>query len=170
VDVLGQLVGRAPLNQSLYIWAKTMMPHNMLQFAGDRSEMAHSVEGRVPYLDHRVVELARDLPVTLKIRGTTEKFILREAVKPFVTDTVYRRQKHPFAAPPTGSLVTSKLYALTQDTLRSSVLGSVPFFDQKAVLSFLDKLPTMSDADRIVWNVPLMRMMGACFLQARYQL
>ena len=99
-DVRGQLAGREPVNQSLYLWTKTMLANYLLNMLGDRMEMAHSIEGRVPFLDHKVVELVRDLPVAMKIRGMTEKYVLREAAKPFVTDTIYRRQKHPFLRPP----------------------------------------------------------------------
>src|SRR6478609_1721225 len=53
VDVRGQLIGRDPLNQSLYAWAKTGLPTYILTMLGDRMEMAHSIEGRVPFLDHR---------------------------------------------------------------------------------------------------------------------
>ena len=64
LDVRGQLAGRAPVHQSLYLWSKTMLANYILCVLGDRMEMAHSVEGRVPFLDHHVVELARDLPVS----------------------------------------------------------------------------------------------------------
>ena len=96
----GQLTGRAPVNQSLYLWSKTQLPNYILTVLGDRMEMAHSIEGRVPFLDHHVVELVRSLPVAQKIRGMTEKYVLREAARPVLTDTVYRRQKHPFSARP----------------------------------------------------------------------
>ena len=56
LDVERQLAGRDPVNQSLYIWAKTMLPNYILSNLGDRMEMAHSVEGRLPFLDHHVVE------------------------------------------------------------------------------------------------------------------
>lgn len=75
-----------------------MLPNYILVVLGDRMEMAHSVEGRVPFLDHDVVECLRDMPVALKIRGMTEKYVLREATRDVITDTVYRRQKHPFFA------------------------------------------------------------------------
>ena len=77
-----------------------MLPSYVLTVLGDRMEMAHSVEGRLPFLDHHVVELARDLPVSQKIRGMTEKYVLREAARPVLTATVYGRQKHPFITPP----------------------------------------------------------------------
>jgi len=59
IDAHGQLAGRAPLNQSLYLWAKTALPNYILTMLGDRMEMAHSIEGRVPFLDHHVVEVIR---------------------------------------------------------------------------------------------------------------
>ena len=95
-DIPRQLFGRAPLHISLYLWSKSGPQNYILNVLGDRMEMAHSVEGRVPFLDHRVVEFMRNLPVDLKIRGTTEKYLLREAAKPFITKTVYDRQKPPF--------------------------------------------------------------------------
>ena len=100
MDVRGQLTGRDPLHQSLYLWAKTGLPTYILTMLGDRMEMAHSVEGRVPFLDHHVVEVIRSQPVSQKIRGVTEKFVLREAVRDVITDTVYRgRSTHSSARP-----------------------------------------------------------------------
>ena len=73
-----------------------MLPGYILTMLGDRMEMAHSIEGRVPFLDHHVVEVIRSQPVSQKIRGMTEKYVLREAARDVISDTVYRRQKHPF--------------------------------------------------------------------------
>jgi asparagine synthase (glutamine-hydrolysing) len=91
LDVERQLAGRDILNQSLYVWAKTMLPNYILSNLGDRMEMAHSVEGRLPFLDHYVVEEAARTPVSMKINGMTEKHVLREAARPVVTDSVYKR-------------------------------------------------------------------------------
>ena len=88
MDVHGQLAGRDPVHQSLYLWSKTLLPGYILTMLGDRMEMAHSIEGRVPFLDHHVVEVLRSQPVNQKIRGMTEKHVLREAVRDVITDTV----------------------------------------------------------------------------------
>ena len=86
-------------------------------------EMAHSIEGRVPFLDHHLVEVVRSLPVRQKIHGMTEKYVLREAVRDVITDTVYRRQKHPFLSPPATLNPKEKLHGFVQDTLRGRGAG-----------------------------------------------
>ncbi len=123
LDVRDQLQGRDPVNQSLYLWSKTLLPTYILTVLGDRMEMAHSIEGRVPFLDHHVVEVIRSQPVSQKIHGMTEKYVLREAVRDVITDTVYRRQKHPFLSPPATLNPDGKLSALVNDTLRGSDAG-----------------------------------------------
>ena len=85
IDVRGQLAGRDAVHQSLYLWAKTVLAGYILTMLGDRMEMAHSIEGRVPFLDHHVVEVIASQPVNQKIRGMTEKFVLREAVQDVIT-------------------------------------------------------------------------------------
>jgi asparagine synthase (glutamine-hydrolysing) len=170
LDIRGQLNGRDPVHQSLYLWSKTLLPSYILTLLGDRMEMAHSIEGRVPFLDHRVVEVVRSQPVTQKINGMTEKYVLREAVRDVVTDTVYRRQKHPFLSPPATLNPQGKLHALVQDTLRGTGLASVPFFDQKKVVDLLDRLETMDEGSRVANDQVLMILVSACILQTRFGL
>jgi asparagine synthase (glutamine-hydrolysing) len=165
LDVPTVLSGRDPLNKSLFVWAKSIFPNYLLNLLGDRMEMAHSVEGRVPFLDHHVVECVCRVPVSLKIRGMTEKYLLREAAKPLITETVYRRQKHPFFSPPASALPTERLHQMMQDTLRGPVLASLPFYDQKKVVALLDKLPAMSDSERVGWDPILMSVLSACVIQ-----
>ena len=68
---------------------------------------------------------------TQKIRGTIEKYVLREAARPVLTATVYARQKHPFMTPPGGAGADGRLYELIQDTLRGPTLAALPFFDPR---------------------------------------
>ncbi len=138
LDVERRLKGRNAVHSALYLWAKTILPHYILSNLGDRMEMSHSVEGRVPFMDHNVAEYLQRVPVSLKIRGMTEKYILREAVKDVVTKTVYERQKHPFLSPPATLHPQEPLHALMQDTLRSSIAAGVPFLDQKKLVAALD--------------------------------
>ena len=170
IDVQGQLNNREPVHQSLYLWSKTILPNYLLRLLGDGVEMAHSIEGRLPFLDHKVVELVRSMPVALKIRGLTEKYVLREAAQPLITETIYNRQKHPFRAPPSTFSPNEPLQELVQDTLRSSRMSSVRFYNHTAVIHLLDQLPKMDESQRSFWDIVLMKMLSASFLQERFGL
>jgi asparagine synthase (glutamine-hydrolysing) len=100
----------------------------------------------------------------------TEKFVLREAVRDVVTDTVYRRQKHPFLSPPATLNPQGKLHAMVQDTLRGTTLASLPFFDQRKVIDLLDRLETMDEGARVANDQILMILVSACILQERFAL
>jgi asparagine synthase (glutamine-hydrolysing) len=124
----------------------------------------------VPFLDHHVVEVIRSQPVTQKIRGMTEKYVLRESVRDVITDTVYRRQKHPFLSPPATLNPDEKLSTLVQDTLRSPTLATIPFFDQQKVIGLLDGLNTMDESSRVANDQILMILASACVLQNGFHL
>ena len=168
IDIPRQMSGRAPVHQSLYLWGKTVLPGYILTVLGDRMEMAHSIEGRLPFLDHKVVELLCAMPVRMKIRGMTEKYVLREATRSVITDTVYRRQKHPFLSPPATLDASGKLNQMMQDSLRGPLLAAMPFFDRKRVAAVLDRLPGMDEGERTVIDQVLMMILSACALQERY--
>jgi len=94
----------------------------------------------------------------------TEKYVLREAVRDAITDTVYRRQKHPFLSPPATLNPKEKLSTLVQDTLRGPVLKSMPFFYQKKVIGLLDSLDQMDEGSRVANDQVLITMVSACVL------
>ena len=91
-------------------------------------------------------------------RNGTQKYVLREAVKPFITDEVYRGVKQPFLAPP--MLIGNPMYELLQDILRSENFKSVPFFDRPSVIRFLDELPAMDERTRKSMD-PVLFMMAS---------
>jgi len=168
-DIRGQLAGRHPLHQSLYLWTKTRLPNYLLTLLGDRMEMAHSIEGRVPFLDHHLAEIIRSQPVTQKIRGGTQKYVLRESARDVITETVYRRPKHAFLSPPAALDPQGRLSVLMQDTLRGPLLAALPFFNQKKVVSILDNLHTMDEGSGVANDQVLMILLSACVLQDRFR-
>ncbi|KAG7070915.1 asparagine synthase [Colletotrichum scovillei] len=123
------------LHSALYVFLKTSMANMVLTCLGDRSEMAHSIEARLPFLDHELAEYVNGLPPSVKMSynkpedsiGTNDeeegekkkvapqsffwenmaavrdriidKKILREAGRPFITDEIYNRKKHPYSSP-----------------------------------------------------------------------
>ncbi|KAJ6573581.1 putative asparagine synthase, partial [Mycena vulgaris] len=110
------------LNVSLYITVKSLLGKIILNQAGDRNDMTNSVESRVAFLDHHLVEYVNTLPPSVKMMpiagdgpnkwSLTEKWILREAVKPFVTEEIYTRRKIPFKPPPSPHRAASGLVPL----------------------------------------------------------
>ncbi|ORZ19899.1 hypothetical protein BCR42DRAFT_225899 [Absidia repens] len=93
-----------PVHASLFLENHTFLPNILLNSLGDRSEMAHSIEARTPFLDHHLCEYVNSLPPSVKLRGDgeefNEKWILKEAMKPYITEEIYKRTKHPFMPPP----------------------------------------------------------------------
>ena len=169
IDIHGRLFGRDPVNQSLYLWNQTVLVNTVLTYLGDRMEMAHSVEGRVPFLDHHVAEYVAGLPVRHKIRGTREKYVLREAVRDVITPEVYDRHKHPFVAPPPRG-GKDALSAFCQDVLRSALLNDQPFFEPARVRNMMDYITTLNHAERAPYGATIMTLVSACILQQRFGL
>lgn len=133
LPVEDRLAGRDPLNQALYLWAKIQLPNFILTFLSDRMEMAHSIEGRVPFLDHKVAEYAAGIPIDMKIRGMREKHVLREATRDVLIEPVYNRQKHPFTTPPAKFGEADAMLELFADTFASRLLDDQPIFDAAMV-------------------------------------
>ena len=95
----GAFPGWSSLAQAQSIEVATFMSPYLLSSQGDRMMMANSVEGRFPFLDHRVVEFAARLPSRLKIRGLDEKHILKQSARGLVPQQVWQRRKQPYRAP-----------------------------------------------------------------------
>jgi len=157
-----------PLNRSMYLWAKTFLPNFVLTTLGDRMEMAHSIEGRVPLLDHNVIEHASRLPVTYKVRGTREKYAFREAMKPYLPTSLYNRKKHYFRAPPATQFKDGRLFQLVRDTLTSSALAELPFFEAPKVQRLLDRLPEMSAREQARIDPMVMELVSLALLRKAY--
>ena len=95
-----KLKGRHPLDKVQYTWMKTMLEGQILNWGGDRVDMANSLESRPAFLDHHLVEFAMQLAPLLRIKGGIEKWVLREAMKHILPTVLYKREKFAFMAPP----------------------------------------------------------------------
>ena len=89
----------SPLARDQYIEVKTLLEGYLLSSQGDRVSLAHSVEGRVPYLDHRVIEFVNGLSPRYKLRDLHEKLVLRRALRKVVPESIVKRVKQPYRAP-----------------------------------------------------------------------
>ena len=89
--------------QAQYLESTALLPGYILSSQGDRMAMAHSVEARFPFLDHRIVEFASTIPPRLKMKALEEKRILKRAATGLIPASVIDRSKQPYRAPEAGS-------------------------------------------------------------------
>jgi len=90
--------GYSGLDRMLYADCKIWLAENLLE-RGDRMTMAASIEGRVPFLDHKFVEFAFGLPTGYKIRGLARKWLIKQVAQRYLPDTIVYRRKIGFDVP-----------------------------------------------------------------------
>jgi asparagine synthase (glutamine-hydrolysing) len=130
----------AGLSRDQYVEVQTLLFGYLLSSQGDRVAMANSVEGRVPFLDHRVIEFANALPPRYKLRGLREKAILRKAVEDLLPPKILNRVKQPYRAPDNQSFFRDgQASALVQDLLSTERIRSAGYFDSTLVGRLVDK-------------------------------
>jgi asparagine synthase (glutamine-hydrolysing) len=174
VDRLGvpQLRTASSLHTGAATWIRTALAQYILRTLGDGMEMAHGIEGRVPFLDHHIVEVAFSIApgvtpagaIEGMLEGTIDKPVLRRAVADVVPAALLARPKHPFLAPPLAQIAP----VLVQDTLRTYARSS-PLVDAARLVAVLDALPAMSGAELQAWDAALMLVLSAAILEARYR-
>jgi len=134
-------------------------------------EMAHSVEGRLPFLDVEFVEFANRLPMRLKIRKLKEKFVLYESIKELVPKSIYQRTKHVFAAPHAISdspLKKTPLETLISDVIRSSDFSDLPFFDQPKTIQLFESMRSMERRERMVTECAFYLILSAYYCNKHF--
>jgi asparagine synthase (glutamine-hydrolysing) len=169
LPIAQRVAGRDHLNQVLYVNAKTVLPNFILNYLADRMEMAHSIEGRVPFLDHHVAEVAARVPVNMKIKGIREKHVLREATKDVLIPEVYDRQKHPFTTPPTRNK-NDPMLAFYRDTFASQAAKDQPIYDMKKVSATLDGLLDYPDDERVGVEGGLQRVASVVVMHEKFSM
>jgi asparagine synthase (glutamine-hydrolysing) len=114
----------------------------------DKTSMAWGVECRVPFLDHRFVEYVANLPSSIKVRGETEKYILKESSRGFLPDRVVDRKKKPFPFPiDPKSVVQMKKKA--NDLVQSGTSSVARYFDKKRCDDFFNKKNEFKELDSL---------------------
>lgn len=123
-----------PLGRDQYIEAHTLMSGYLLSSQGDRVAMANSVEGRVPFLDHRLIEFANRLPPQLKLQGLTEKYLLKKCMQGEMPEAIRRRTKQPYRAPDSQSFFNDgKPVSYVNEILGEKSISAAGYFDPAAV-------------------------------------
>jgi len=134
-DLQQALPGNDDLAPYLTFDQKYYLPDDIL-VKSDRMSMAHSVEVRPPYLDHRIVEFAATLPASLKIRGRRQKFLLKEIMKDKLPASILQRKKVGFDIP-AHEWLRGPLRSLLIDTLNTGLSEYPELFRSEVIQSYL---------------------------------
>lgn len=131
-----------PVHRAAYLEMVTLLEPYLLSSQGDRMGMAHSVEGRFPYLDHRLFEFAASLPSGSKLRGLHEKDILRRWAGSVVPPAVQKRPKQPYRAPDAASFFGENRPDYVAELLDAPAIEHTGFFDPEAVAGLVRRCET----------------------------
>ena len=129
-----------PLQQAQYLETTILLAQYLLSSQGDRMAMAHSVEGRFPFLDHRVVEFANQLPPSLKLNGLTEKYLLKEVSREWLPAEISDRPKQPYRAPIHRAFFNDSAPDYVEEVLSRSAIEQSGYFNPNAVDQLVAKL------------------------------
>lgn len=127
------------LAQDQYLECRTLLSSYLLSAQGDRMLMAHSVEGRFPFLDRDVVEIASQLPDQHKLHVLDEKHVLKQLARNLVPKSVLHRPKQPYRAPDAACFLGPSAPEWLRDVISPRALHSSGLFDEHAVQQLFAK-------------------------------
>lgn len=119
------------LNRMLWVDLRQNLPDDMLTKV-DRMSMLHSLESRVPFLDHELVEFAFRLPGSVKLRGKTTKWILKKAFADRLPASILHRRKHGFDVP-VGEWFKHELRDVIEDVCSDETVRRRGLFEPAAI-------------------------------------
>ncbi|MCA0318816.1 MAG: asparagine synthase (glutamine-hydrolyzing) [Proteobacteria bacterium] len=128
-----------PLAQDQYLEMRTLLSGYLLSAQGDRMLMAHSVEGRFPFLDEDVMAVANALPAAHKLRVLDEKHVLKRVAAPLVPPEIVARKKQPYRAPNALCFFGADAPEHVGDMLSEAALRDANVFDPAAVMHLVSK-------------------------------
>ena len=155
-DILHAMVGgNDKAEKTMCAWLATAFPSYICKVLGDGCEMSNSIEGRLPFLDTKLWNIASKLPTSMKMSKTSEKIAMRRALRDFVTPEIRTRPKQPFQVPPISALCSKHKWKNYVEWLTESHGGEV--VDNTKLRDFMLKLKTKSveeqAVDEPVWMI-----------------
>jgi len=158
--------GDAPLEKMLYVDTKTWLPDDLL-IKADRMTMANSIELRVPFLDHKVLEFAAGLAGNQKVRGFQMKYLLKKALANHVPVEILRRRKEGFANP-SASWLAHDLKDMVADILLDSKSISRGYFKRQAVEQLINRNSKSVRNTPEVFSLVVLELWHRTFVDAQF--
>jgi asparagine synthase (glutamine-hydrolysing) len=157
--------GSSPVSRMLYADQKTYLVELLMK--QDQMSMACSIESRVPFLDHTFVEFSTRIPDRLRIRGATQKYVLKKAVEDLLPHDIVYRKKMGFPTPLREWLLDARAEPLYQ-AIRSDegLLGAL--LDMREVNALIDRHRSgLEDSTDRIWRLLNLQLWGDLFLTGR---
>jgi asparagine synthase (glutamine-hydrolysing) len=157
------------LAQDQYLEIRTLLSGYLLSSQGDRMLMAHSIEGRFPFLDRNVARLAHSLPASMKLRVLNEKHILKRASRGLVPESVRQRKKQPYRAPDAAALLCPEATDWVEEVASERCLTEAGIFSRTAGRQLLNKCRTRLESSALS-NADNMALVGLLSTQLLHHL
>ena len=133
------------LQQNQFLEMTTLLDGYLLSSQGDRMALGHGIEGRFPYLDHRIVERVFSWPDSYKLKGFSQKHILRKSFQGLIPDSIINRPKLPYQAPDLRAFIRNgKPVPLVEHYLSPEMIREYGLFDERFVSRLLRKFSNRS--------------------------
>ena len=162
-----EVAGCDALGQACYVDLHSFLPHNVLQYA-DRMSMAHALELRLPFTDHRLVEFALQLPAHQKLRGSETKRLLRSAMQSLLPEKTLRRSKLGLN-PPLGRWLQKDLAPLIDRYLSPAAVRRRGWFRPEAVARLRQEFTSgRRDYSLHLWGLLVLEEWASQYLDAAH--
>jgi asparagine synthase (glutamine-hydrolysing) len=146
----------------LYVDTKTWLPDDLLVKA-DKMTMAKSLELRVPFLDHRILEFAARLPTSRKLRGFQTKHLLKQALQAQVPEEIRKRKKTGFPVPYERWLADASLGSVRDLLLDEAAVGR-GYFQRREIEALLDRNARQGDLPREIFGLVVLELWHRLFV------
>jgi asparagine synthase (glutamine-hydrolysing) len=156
-----------PFQRAQFLEAALLLPGYLLSSQGDRVAMAHSLEARYPFLDHRLIEFAARLPAQLKMKVLQEKYLLKRAFGHRLPPAVTRRHKQPYRAPDAASLFDPRTgrarHPYIDEMFAPDALRNSNFFEPSTIARLVERAKA-GEATRFSENAALIGILSTQLL------
>ncbi len=143
------LKGLDSLTKAQYIEISLFMSGYLLSSQGDRMAMANSIEGRYPFLDHRIIEFCMSVHPDLKLKILNEKYLLKKMMNGRLPDPILNRSKQAYRAPIKSVFLSDNIPAHLQELLSEEKISEFGIFDLEKVRLLFNKMKTKNQFSEI---------------------
>ncbi len=137
------------LQKSQWLESNIFMSGYLLSSQGDRMAMANSVEGRYPFLDHRVIEFCASLPERYKLNGLNEKFLLKKVLKNKIPESILKRSKQAYRAPIRSVFLSENAPDYVREMLSESFTKKAGLFDHSSLSGLMNRIAKTDNSSEV---------------------